>query len=102
LAAPSANHEQIARGSFVEKKLDQDTLFFIFYQQQGSFPQYQASRELKKQSWRYHKKVSSHRPTFEVIVAVIVRAMSASVLTRLVPAAVSHVVPAPQGSDENH
>jgi len=43
--------------NFVEKKLDIDTLFFIFYQQQGSYQQYQAARQLKKQSWRYHKKV---------------------------------------------
>ena len=43
--------------SFVEKKVDLDTLFFIFYHQQGSYQQYQAARELKKQSWRYHKKV---------------------------------------------
>ena len=42
--------------TFVESKLDLDTLFFIFYQQQGSYQQYQAARELKKQSWRYHKK----------------------------------------------
>ena len=30
--------------------------FFIFYQQQGTYQQYLAARELKKQSWRYHKK----------------------------------------------
>ena len=33
-----------------------DTLFFIFYHQQGTYQQYLAARELKKQSWRYHKK----------------------------------------------
>ena len=32
-----------------------DTLFFIFYFQQGTPHQYLAARELKKQSWRYHK-----------------------------------------------
>jgi len=37
-------------------KFDTDTLFFIFYQQQGTYQQYLAARELKKQSWRYHKK----------------------------------------------
>merc|ERR1712070_1012483 len=37
-------------------QFDTDTLFFIFYHQQGSYQQYQAARELKKQSWRYHKK----------------------------------------------
>jgi CCR4-NOT transcription complex subunit 3 len=37
-------------------KLDVDTLFFIFYFQQGSYQQYLAAAQLKKQSWRYHKK----------------------------------------------
>jgi CCR4-NOT transcription complex subunit 3 len=37
-------------------KFDTDTLFFIFYYQQATFQQYLAARELKKQSWRYHKK----------------------------------------------
>jgi CCR4-NOT transcription complex subunit 3 len=35
---------------------DTDALFFIFYYQQGTYQQYLAARELKKQSWRYHKK----------------------------------------------
>jgi len=38
------------------KKYDVDTLFFIFYYQQGSYQQYLAARELKRQSWRFHKK----------------------------------------------
>lgn len=37
-------------------KLDVDTLFFIFYFQQGSYQQYLAAAQLKKLSWRYHKK----------------------------------------------
>ena len=37
-------------------RFDTDTLFFIFYYQQGTYQQYLAARELKKQSWRYHKK----------------------------------------------
>jgi len=37
-------------------KFDTDSLFFIFYYQQGTYQQYLAARELKKQSWRYHKK----------------------------------------------
>ena len=37
-------------------KFDTDTLFFIFYYQQGTYQQYLAARELKKQSWRYHQK----------------------------------------------
>ncbi|PWN28543.1 hypothetical protein BDZ90DRAFT_278898 [Jaminaea rosea] len=36
-------------------KFDEDTLFFIFYYQQGTYHQYLAARELKKQSWRFHK-----------------------------------------------
>jgi CCR4-NOT transcription complex subunit 3 len=40
----------------VFEKLGTDTLFFIFYYQQGTYQQYLAARELKKQSWRYHKK----------------------------------------------
>jgi len=35
---------------------DVDTLFFIFYYQQGTYQQYLAARELKRQSWRFHKK----------------------------------------------
>lgn len=38
------------------EKLDIDTLFFIFYYQQGTYQQYLAARELKRQSWRFHKK----------------------------------------------
>ena len=37
-------------------KFDTDTLFFIFYYQQGTYQQYLAARELKRQSWRYHRK----------------------------------------------
>ena len=40
----------------VFEKLGTDTLFFIFYYQQGTYQQYLAAKELKKQSWRYHKK----------------------------------------------
>lgn len=38
------------------EKLNTDTLFLIFYYQQGTYQQYLAARELKRQSWRYHKK----------------------------------------------
>ncbi|RUS26395.1 Not1 N-terminal domain, CCR4-Not complex component-domain-containing protein [Jimgerdemannia flammicorona] len=38
------------------EKFDIDALFFIFYYQQGTYQQYLAARELKKQSWRFHKK----------------------------------------------
>jgi len=40
----------------VFEKLGTDALFFIFYYAQGSYQQYLAARELKKQSWRFHKK----------------------------------------------
>ena len=38
------------------ERFDADTLFFVFYYQQGTYQQYLAARELMKQSWRYHKK----------------------------------------------
>lgn len=37
-------------------KMDLDTLLFIFYYQQGTYQQYLAARELKRLSWRFHKK----------------------------------------------
>lgn len=37
------------------QQFDVDTLFFIFYYQQGTYQQYLAARELKDQSWRFHK-----------------------------------------------
>lgn len=40
----------------VFEKLDVDSLFFIFYYQQGSYQQYLAARELKRRTWGYHKK----------------------------------------------
>ncbi|CAH2072452.1 unnamed protein product [Thlaspi arvense] len=36
-----------------------DTLFFAFYYQQNSYQQYLAAKELKKQSWRYHRKYNT-------------------------------------------
>ena len=38
------------------EKLGTDALFYIFYYKQGTYQQYLAARELKKQSWRFHKK----------------------------------------------
>jgi CCR4-NOT transcription complex subunit 3 len=38
------------------ERFDTDTLFFIFYFQQGTQQQYWAARQLKRQSWRYHTK----------------------------------------------
>lgn len=50
--APSLIFENPA----IFEKLGTDCLFFIFYYAQGTYQQYLAARELKKQSWRYHKK----------------------------------------------
>jgi CCR4-NOT transcription complex subunit 3 len=41
------------------EKLDVDTLFFVFYFQQGTYQQHLASKQLKKRSWRYHKKYNT-------------------------------------------
>lgn len=38
------------------ERLDSDTLFLIFFYQQGTYQQYLAACELKRQSWRFHKK----------------------------------------------
>ncbi|GAB5591592.1 proteinral negative regulator of transcription subunit 5 [Umbelopsis nana] len=38
------------------ERIDVDALFFIFYYRQGTYQQYLAARELKRQSWRFHKK----------------------------------------------
>lgn len=51
-STPSAVFENPA----VFEKLGTDCLFFIFYYAQGTYQQYLAARELKKQSWRFHKK----------------------------------------------
>ena len=45
------------------EKLDSEALFFSFYYQPGSYQQYLAARELKRQSWRYHKQ---HGAWFQV------------------------------------
>ncbi|CAG8674717.1 15291_t:CDS:10, partial [Acaulospora morrowiae] len=50
------NPTQIFDNPALFEKFDIDTLFFIFYYQQGTYQQYLAARELKKQSWRFHKK----------------------------------------------
>jgi CCR4-NOT transcription complex subunit 3 len=33
-----------------------DALFFVFYFQQGTYQQCLAAKQLKKHSWRFHKK----------------------------------------------
>lgn len=37
------------------EKLDSEALFFSFYYQPGSYQQSLAAKELRRQSWRYHK-----------------------------------------------
>lgn len=37
------------------KRVDTDTLFYVFYYRQGTYQQYLAAKELKRQSWRFHK-----------------------------------------------
>ncbi|KAF9534998.1 Not1 N-terminal domain, CCR4-Not complex component-domain-containing protein [Crepidotus variabilis] len=37
-------------------QLDVETLFWVFYYQPGTYQQYLAAKELKKQSWRFHVK----------------------------------------------
>lgn len=36
-------------------RIDTDTLFYIFYYQQGTYRQFLAAKSLKNQSWRFHK-----------------------------------------------
>jgi len=38
------------------ERLPMDTLFLAFYYQQGTYQQYLAAKQLKKHSWRFHKK----------------------------------------------
>jgi CCR4-NOT transcription complex subunit 3 len=41
------------------QKFEPDTLFFIFYYQQGSYQHYLAAKELKRNSYRFHKKFTT-------------------------------------------
>ena len=50
------NPSPIFENPAIFENLGTDCLFFIFYYAQGTYQQYLAARELKKQSWRYHKK----------------------------------------------
>jgi CCR4-NOT transcription complex subunit 3 len=53
---PTESPSKIAESAALFEKLPADTLFFSFYFQPGTYQQYLAARQLKKQSWRYHKK----------------------------------------------
>jgi CCR4-NOT transcription complex subunit 3 len=37
------------------RRVDPEALFYAFYYQPGTYQQYLAAQELKRQSWRYHK-----------------------------------------------
>ena len=37
------------------ERIDNDSLFFLFYYRQNTYQQYQAAKALKSQSWRFHK-----------------------------------------------
>ena len=37
------------------ERIDNDSLFFLFYYRQNTYQQYQAAKALKGQSWRFHK-----------------------------------------------
>lgn len=52
---PSRPLEKLTNTSFFDK-LALDTLFFIFYFQQGTFQQFLSIQELKRKKWQFHKK----------------------------------------------
>lgn len=52
---PLNPHKNCDQPEYVSK-YDVDTLFFMFHYTQGTHQQFLAAQELKKRSWRYHKK----------------------------------------------
>lgn len=46
----------MAMSSAVLSKFEDDTLFFMFYYQQGTYEQYLAVQELKRRQWTFHTK----------------------------------------------
>lgn len=60
---PQTRAEIVENPAFWERMgMDQygtDTLFFSFYYQQNTYQQYLAAKELKRQSWRYHRKYNT-------------------------------------------
>lgn len=52
----SADSPEAASQALLFEKLPMDTLFFAFYFQQGTYQQHLAAKQLKKHSWRFHKK----------------------------------------------
>jgi CCR4-NOT transcription complex subunit 3 len=53
---PQIPYAMFEKNPLLFEKFDIDTLFFVFYFQQGSYQQYLAARQLKRNSWRFHKK----------------------------------------------
>jgi CCR4-NOT transcription complex subunit 3 len=51
-----SNPPPILENPAIFERFELDTLFFIFYYQQKTYAQYLSARELKRQSWRFHKK----------------------------------------------
>ena len=58
---PTAPHPlfESANAAAIFDKFDEDTLFFVFYFQQGTYQQHLAAKQLKSRSWRYHKKYNT-------------------------------------------
>jgi CCR4-NOT transcription complex subunit 3 len=65
---PSSRHAAFEDPRLFEKQ-DPEALFFAFYYQPGTYQQILAARELKRQSWRFHKQ---HNAWFQVRVAMVV------------------------------
>lgn len=89
------------------EKFDTDTLFFIFYYQQGTYQQYLAARELKKQSWCARRACArgalrGGKPPRDVPPTggahVNTRAPDAPFRPQAVPQEVPHLVPAARGA----
>ncbi|XP_042480735.1 CCR4-NOT transcription complex subunit 3 isoform X2 [Macadamia integrifolia] len=63
LSYPQVQAPIVSNPAFWERlgidTLGTDTLFFAFYYQQNTYQQYMAARELKKQSWRFHRKYNT-------------------------------------------
>lgn len=59
------NPPSIFENPAIFEKFDVDTLFFIFYFQPKTVQQYLAAKELKKHSWRFHKKYLTWFQRFE-------------------------------------
>lgn len=60
-----ANPPSLFEHAPIYEKFDTDTLFFIFYFLPRTLQQYLAARQLKRQSWRFHKKYLTWFQRFE-------------------------------------